>query len=165
MRIYLYCLAISITEDRNESISAILIANLFKSIARYCFSRVYNNIVNSFIRKLRLIRAKVNINFYLLRALSSIFCSNIKQKKQNSIIIISWMIKSIADRICCEPLPFFPTPYTFEFEGGTIKDISSFQGNEIKTSKYNFLNFFPSIHVFNKRRCIHNIDELQIFTF
>ncbi len=75
------------------------------------------------------------------------------------------MSKSIADRICCEPLPFFPTPYTFEFEGGRIKEIDSFQGNEIKTSKYNFFNFFPSINVFKKGRFIHNIDDSLIFTF
>ena len=74
------------------------------------------------------------------------------------------MLKSIVDRICCEPLPFFPNPYIFQFEGGIVKEINSFQGNEIKTSKYNFLNFFPSINVFKKRRCIRNIDESQIFT-
>ncbi len=75
------------------------------------------------------------------------------------------MLKSIADRICCEPLPLFPTPYIFDFEGGIVKEIDSFQGNEIKTSKYNFFNFFPSIYVFKKKRFIHNIDDSRIFTF
>lgn len=55
------------------------------------------------------------------------------------------MIARFYSWLCCDPRPEFPLPYSFSFGGGSTSiNGQLFQSNEIKTTKYNLLNFLPS---------------------
>ena len=52
----------------------------------------------------------------------------------------------VANCSCIDMRAKYPTPYSFEFDGG--REVASnrelFEGNSIKTSKYTWYNFLPS---------------------
>lgn len=56
------------------------------------------------------------------------------------------LIEKLANCSCIERKAKYPTPYSFEFEGG--KPLPSnkleFESNEIETSKYTLITFLPS---------------------
>lgn len=59
------------------------------------------------------------------------------------------MLAKVYSCVCCDPRPTFPDPYSFHFSATASAEephsrASLFQSNEIRTTKYNVLNFFPS---------------------
>ena len=60
---------------------------------------------------------------------------------------------------CLSNLPKIPEPYAFTFSGKDKTDENAlhFEGNSVKTSKYNLLSFVPRIH------CCYSVALIQQF--